>query len=176
MPLLTALAISIGVLGGIATWLYVGPLGMAGLQIWAGFVAWAAYFHSGGTQAALKTNTPAHIFGAVVAWVVLILLGSLAPSLGVPIAAGILVGIGAAILVIGANVPALGSIPSSVYGFACVAGYTLLAGKLGTLLTVSVVDNALINIVVSMVIGALFGFVSEKLGGALAGSSRKAAA
>ena len=176
MPLLTALAISIGVLGGVATWLFVGPLAGAGLQIWAAFIAWAAFFHSGGGQAALKSNIPAHIFGAVVAWVVFILLGSLAPSLGVPVAAGILVGIGAAVMVAGANVAALGSIPSSVYGFACVAGYTLLAGKLGTLFSASVVDNPLINIVVSMVIGSLFAFASEKVGAALAGTARKAAA
>jgi hypothetical protein len=176
MPLLTALAISIGVLGGIATWLFVGPLGSTGLQIWAAFIAWAAFFHSGGGQAALKTNIPAHIFGAIVAWVVFILLGALAPSLGVPVAAGILVGVGAAVMVAGANVSALGSIPSSVYGFACVAGYTLLAGKLGTLYAASIVDNPLINIVVSMVIGALFGYASEKVGGVLAGSARKATA
>ncbi len=176
MPLLTALAHSIGVPRGIATWLYVGPLGMAGLGRYGQalspgppIIIRAAHRRRSrqtfrrtysGAVVAGRADT-ARFAGAV---------------LGVPIAAGILVGIGAAILVIGANVPALGSIPSSVYGFACVAGYTLLAGKLGTLLTVSVVDNALINIVVSMVIGALFGFVSEKVGGALAGSSSKAAA
>jgi len=169
MPLLTALAISIGVLGGLATWLFTGPvLGALGLQIWAAFVAWAAYYHSGGTEAALRTNIPAHIFGALVGWIVLILLGSLAGSLGVPLAAGILVGIGAAIMVFGANIPALGSIPSSVYGFACVAGYTLLANKLATLTSASIVDNPLNNIVISMIIGALFAFASEKIGGAMA--------
>ncbi len=169
MPLLTALAISIGVLGGVATWLFVGPvLGGLGLQIWAAFIAWAAYYHSGGTPAALSKNIPAHVFGALVGYIVLILLGSLAGSLGVPLAAGILVGIGAAILVLGANMPALASIPSSVYGFGCVAGYALLANKLGTLTTASIVDNPFINIVISMIIGALFGFLSEKVGGALA--------
>lgn len=169
MPLLTALAISIGVFGGVATWLFVGPvLGGLGLQIWAAFIAWAGYYHSGGTQASLSKNIPAHVFGALVGYIVLILLGSLAGSLGVPLAAGILVGIGAAILVLGANLPALASIPSSVYGFGCVAGYALLANKLGTLTTASIIDNPFINIVISMIIGALFGFLSEKVGGALA--------
>ncbi|MBS3650881.1 DUF1097 domain-containing protein [Pseudaminobacter sp. 19-2017] len=167
MPLLTALAISIGVLGGIATWLFVGPVGALGLQIWAAFVAWAAFFHSGGGQAALKTNIPAHVYGAIIAWIVFVLLGALAGPLGIPVAAGILVGLGVIAMVLGANAPALSSIPSSVYGFACVAGYTLLAGKTGTVLSASLVDNPLINIVISMVIGAVFGFISEKAAGAL---------
>ena len=137
-------------------------------RFWAAFIAWAAYYHSGGTPAALSKNIPAHVFGALVGYIVLILLGSLAGSLGVPLAAGILVGIGAAIIVFAANMPALASIPSSVYGFGCVAGYALLANKLGTLTTASIVDNPFINIAISMIIGALFGFLSEKIGGALA--------
>ena len=168
MPMLTALAISIGVLGGVATWLFVGPLAVLGLQIWAAFVAWAAFYHSGGKEAALKTNIPAHILGAIVGWAALVGTTSLAGGLGVPLAAGICVGIGAAVMVLAANASMFSSIPSTVYGFACVAGYALLAGKLGTLMSASLVDNPLINIVISMVIGALFGWLSERIGGALA--------
>lgn len=168
MPILTALTISIGLLAGIATWLFVGPAAALGLQIWAAFIAWAAFYHSGGKGAALKSNIPAHILGVVVGWLALIGIVNLGANLGVPLAAGLLVGIGAAVLVFAANVPSFGSIPSSVYGFGCVAAYTLLAGKTGTLTAASIVDNPLINIVVSMVIGALFGWLSEAFGGALA--------
>lgn len=174
MPLITALAISIGVLGGIATWLFVGPLAAVGLQIWAAFIAWGAYYHSGGKEASLKTNIPAHIWGALLAWASLFATTALANALGVPLAAGICVGIGVVVLVFGANMPLLAQIPSAVYGFACVAAYTLLAGKLGTLTSASIVDNPLINIIVSMVIGALLGWLSEKIAGALA--ARKATA
>lgn len=38
MSLVSALAISVGVLGGVATWLFLGPLA-GGLQIWAAFIA-----------------------------------------------------------------------------------------------------------------------------------------
>jgi len=38
MDLITALAVSIGVLGGIATFALLSPLGL-GLQIWAAFIA-----------------------------------------------------------------------------------------------------------------------------------------
>ncbi|MEE9321958.1 MAG: DUF1097 domain-containing protein [Granulosicoccus sp.] len=170
MSLVNALAISIGVLGGIATWLFFGPLGGLGLQIWAAFVAWAAFFHSGGTAEALKTNIPAHIFGALVGWCALFGVTQLAGSLGVPVAAGICVGIGAAVMVLGAHLPLLASIPSTVYGFACVAGFTLLAGKLELLTSGSLNDNPFLNIVASMIIGALFAFVSGAIGGAMAAS------
>ena len=168
MPLVTALALSIGILGGIATYLFVGPLAALGLQIWAAFIAWGAYYHSGGKEASLKSNIPAHIWGAILAWASLFATTALAGAIGVPLAAGICVGIGVIILVLGANVPLLAQIPSSVYGFASVAAYALLANKLGTLTSASIVDNPLINIVVSMVIGSLLGWLSEKIGTALA--------
>ena len=176
MPLLTALALSIGILGGIATWLFVGPMAGLGLQIWAAFVAWAAYYHSGGKEVSLKSNIPAHIWGAVLGWVVLLGINGLAGSLGVPLAAGISVAITVIVLVLGANISMFASIPSAVYGYACVAAYALLAGKLGTLTAASLVDNPLINIVVSMVIGALLGWLSERIAGALATKTPAAAA
>ncbi len=168
MPLLTALAVSIGALAAVATYLFVGPLAALGLQIWAAFIAWAAFYHSGGKTAALASNIPAHIFGAFVGWVALYGVTVLGGSLGVPAAAALTVGIGAFVIVIAANMPALASIPSAVYGFGCIAAYSLLAGKIETLTAASIVDNPLINIVVSMVIGALFGFASEKIGVAMA--------
>ena len=68
------------------------------------------------------------------------------------------------------------SIPSSVYGYACVAAYALLAGKLGTLTSASLVDNPLINIVVSMIVGSLLGWLSERIATALAAKGVAAAA
>ena len=171
MPLLTALAISIGVLGGLATFLIVGPAVGLGLQIWAVFIAWAAFYHSGGGTAALIKNLPAHIFGGLVCLVSLIAVVNLAGTLGLPLAAGICVGIGAATLVVAANLPALAVIPASVYGFASTAGYALLSpGKLDTLTSVSLINNPWLCISASMIVGALFGYASEAAGKAMAGS------
>ena len=169
MPLLTALAISIGVLGGLATFLIFGPAAGLGLQIWAVFIAWAAFYHSGGGTAALIKNIPAHIFGGLVCLVTLIVVVNLAGTLGLPLAAGICVGIGAATLVVAANLPALAVIPASVYGFASTAAYALLANKLGTLTSVSLIDNPWLNISASLIVGALFRYASEAAGKAMAG-------
>src|SRR4029077_6782126 len=65
MSSLVALSVSIGILGGVATILYLN----VGLLIWAGFLAWACYFHAGGNDAALKNTIVCNIFGSFCAWV-----------------------------------------------------------------------------------------------------------
>ena len=176
MPLLTALAISIGILGGIATYLFVGPAAGLGLQIWAAFIAWACFYHCGGKEGGLMTTIACNILGAVIGWLALIGVTQLAGGLGVPLAAGICVAIGAAAIVLFANIPTFATIPATVYGFGCVAGFTLLHTKLDTLYSGAITDNPLMNIVASMVIGAVFGYVSEKVGGMLAASPSTAKA
>ena len=59
MTPLVALALSIGALGGVATAIYL----KTGLAIWAGFIAWACFFHSGGDSEALKKTIIGNLFG-----------------------------------------------------------------------------------------------------------------
>ena len=66
MDLIMALALVIGVMGGIATWATV-TAGSAYLLIWAMFIAWASYFHCGGKTEGLKSSLAANIWGAVLA-------------------------------------------------------------------------------------------------------------
>ena len=174
MSLLTALAISIGGLGGIATWIYLGWL--PGLQIWATFIAWACFFHCGGKEGGLKTTIVCNIAGAVIAWVALILVTrtGLADVLGLPLWAGICVAITVAGMVLLANVPMFATIPAMVYGYASVAAFALLTGKFDAL-TAASMDNALVTVVVSMVIGAVLGYLSEKIAVALTSSRARRA-
>ena len=48
MSALIALAVSIGVLAVVATFLALGPLAAFNVQIWQIFIAWACFYHSGG--------------------------------------------------------------------------------------------------------------------------------
>ena len=73
MSKLTALALSIAVLGGLWTFLALGPLGGMVL-VWAGFIAWACYFHTGGDNAALQKTIAGMIYGGVIAGVALALV------------------------------------------------------------------------------------------------------
>lgn len=162
MDLVTALAVVIGVMGGFATW---GAVTAASpfILIWAIFIAWGAFFHCGGGTDGLKNSAIAHVWGAicaVIAFIALISLGVTAVN------AGLCVGITVAIMIFAAKTPLLGAIPSSVYGYASTAALFLTSGAAygegaGGVVMVGVA------VAVSMVTGAILGFISEKLAGAL---------
>jgi hypothetical protein len=165
MPMLAALAVSIGVLAVVATWLFLGPLAALDAQVWQAFIAWACYYHSGGKLPGARTTIAGMTFGAVVGMASVLLANQLGVlgSLGAPIA----VGIGAAVIVLSSQLPLLSTIPASVYGFAAIAGLILL----GTDMTPV---KALWPTIVSIVVGTAFGYASEVLAGAL--TKKKAAA
>jgi len=169
MDIITALAVSIGLLGGIAAWLFLGPMGGLALSVWAAFIAWASFYHCGGKEAGLQKTIVHNVFGAIMGWIALILVTQipLGATLGVPLWAGICVAVTVFILVMAAKNAMLSDIPASVFGYASVAALALAGGKLGAV-TAGTFENPLLNIVVSMIIGAIFGYVSEKIGGALA--------
>ena len=66
------------------------------------------------------------------------------------------------IFVLAANLPALATIPATVYGYASTAAFALLATKLDTLTGLSMKNPALMA-GVSLVIGAFYGYACEKL-------------
>jgi len=160
MPMLFALALSVGVLAVIDTWLYVGPLAttaLAGL-VWISFIAWGCHFHSGGGIKGFTTAIVGMSFGALVGMVAVILANGAFAGLGV-MAAPIAVGLGAAVICLASALPLLSTIPASVYGFASIAGPILLAGLTPT--------QAIVPTILSVIIGAVFGIVSEYVANAI---------
>jgi len=125
MSSLIALCVSIGVLGGVATYLALGPL--AGfILIWGIFIGWATFFALGGDNAALKKGITCNVFGAVCAWLMAVILLATA-----------------AYLLQTEGALDMGPLASANF------------------------SNALILVSVSLVVGALFGLGSGKLGGVL---------
>ena len=162
MPTLTALTVSVGLLAVVATWLFgLDPLATANLQVWQAFIAWGCHFHSGGRVGGSRTTIACMSFGAFVGMVAVLLAGQLGAlgSLG-SLAAPVAVGLGAAVIVLASSVPLLATIPASVYGFASIAGLILLKPLPPV--------QALLPTILSILIGAAFGYVSEMLAGALA--------
>lgn len=168
MSLLSALALSVGVLAGVAAWLFLGPLAGA-LPVWVTFIAWGCFYHCGGKTAGLRNTIVCTCYGALLAWVSLLIVTKipLAASIGLPLWAGIVVGVAVAIIVLSANVPALGVIPATVYGYASMAGYALLSKPGLAGLTDASVANPIIGVLLALVIGAVFAYVSEMIGMAL---------
>ena len=155
-----ALALSVGLLAILDTWLFLVPLAvfLPGL-VWISFIAWGCHFHSGGGVKGMTTSIIGMSFGALVGMVAVILAGGVLASLG-DLAAPVAVGLGAFAICLASAIPLLATIPASVYGFASVAGPILLAGMSPT--------QAIVPTIVSIIIGALFGIASEYLANALA--------
>lgn len=161
------LALSIGVLGGVATWLALSPL--AGMvTIWAIFIAWGSYFHNGADTAALKNTIVCGIFGSVLAGVAFALITKVGLGSATPLAinAAVWVGLAVFVLVMGATIPAFSVIPTAVYGFAATAAYAIHAGEdlsaAGNTLAMDF-SNPVIVISLSFIVGAVFGLVSNKV-------------
>lgn len=166
MPQLVALSVSIGLLGGIATFLFLQF--MTHYLIWAAFLAWACYFHSGANAEALKKTITCNLFGAFMGWVAALLLVTVAPPGAA--SAAVVVGVTVLALCLAAHLPALATIPASVYGYAAV--FAFLLGNAATNLTKDALTqaspaNALVAVAASMIVGALFGHASGILGAKL---------
>jgi len=163
---LTALSLSIAGLAGLATFLAVGPL--SGLfLIWAATIAWAAYFFLGANQEALKNTIVCGIFGVFLAWLAAIELTNIPSTaiLGFPVWAAVTVTCSVLVLCLAANIPALATIPASVLGYSSTFAYLLQTPDKLTqdvLLSASL-NNPLILISISIVVGTYFGQFSAQL-------------
>lgn len=167
MSKLTALALSIAVLGGVWAFLALGPL--AGLVlVWAGFIAWACFFHAGATCEGAQKTVAGMIYGAVIAAVALSLVG--ANPLGLPGAVGPAVYIAVTVffLVIVANIDLLSVVPANVYGYAATAGYALQTPNAGSVTAMNF-SNPVLLVALSSVLGAVFAYLSAKLADKISG-------
>jgi hypothetical protein len=165
MSKLTALALSIAVLGGVWAFLSLNPL--AGIAIvWVGFIAWGCYFHTGGDNAALQKTIAGMSFGAVMAGIALFLVShGILGGLGA-LAAPVIIAVTVFPLVIVAGMNLLSVVPANVYGYAATAGLALSTNTAGNA-TMMNMSNPVLLVIVSIVLGAVFGMVSGKLAGAL---------
>lgn len=164
MPALFALATSVGVLAIVATWVFGELLASLYGQVWIAFIAWGAHYHCGGKIKGTQDTIVCMSFGAVIGMLAIYLAGYLG-AIG-QFAAPLAVGIGATVIVLASSISFLAAIPASVYGFASIAGLWLLGGT-ALLGPDTAVGNALLPTILSIVVGAAFGIVSENLANAL---------
>ncbi len=78
VDIITALAVSIGLLGGVATYLF---LTVGTIQIWIGFLGWASFYHCGGGTAGLQKSVTANLWGVVVGYIALLVITQINPGL-----------------------------------------------------------------------------------------------
>ena len=68
------------------------------------------------------------------------------------------------LLVIAANIPLLSAVPANVYGYAATAAYALQTANAGSVTAMNL-TNPVLLVIVSTILGAIFGMVSGKLAG-----------
>lgn len=156
-----ALAVSVGLLAVLDTWLFFGPLAstlVVGL-VWVSFIAWGCHFHSGGGTKGATTAVACMSWGAVVGMGSVMLANGPLGGLDTPVALAIAVGIGAAVICLSSAISLLSTIPASVYGFASIAGSMVLAEKTP--------QEAVLPTILAVIIGAAFGYASELFANAM---------
>ena len=165
MSKLTALALSIAILGGVWAFLALGPLA-GSVLVWAGFIAWGCYFALGADGAALQKTIVGMIYGAVIAGVALALVGANPLGLAGALGPAIYIAVTVFLLVIVANIPLLSAVPANVYGYAATAAYALQTANAGSV-TAMDLTNPVLLVALSTILGAIFGMLSGKLAGIL---------
>jgi hypothetical protein len=155
MSLFVALGIAIGILIAVWTFIAVGSPDV-GLVVWAGIIAWGAFFAAGGGMQGLKKTIAAHLSGNFWAFLALLLFTRVGG--GSTLVLALLVGLIAFMMCVQANLPLLSFIPGAFMGAA-----TWVGANGGGSLT-----RASLMIAVSMVLGAFLGYISEALGKKLA--------
>ena len=150
-----ALGVSLGICALVWTYIAVFVIGDY-VQVWAGFIAWGAYFTVG--KDALKKTISATIYGAVLAGIAVLLhtyLGMLG-DFAWPVAVGITVwGLTA--------LPKFSDIPANVFGYAATFGFMLLTNQADMYsVTTVAVSNPIIISSISFILGSASGMISEK--------------
>jgi hypothetical protein len=169
MKPMTARALSMALVGGVAAVLFLSQ----GLLLWAGFIAWGVFLAAGGDTAALTKTIAGNLFGALLAWAALLIMHQfpVAPDswLWIPRAA-IVVAVTLLALSPATKVAPLSNLPAGLIGYAAVFGaFSIPVQDLTTLdrLTALHLYNPFILVALSMVVGAVVGWIAVRLAAAV---------
>ncbi|MBD3885385.1 DUF1097 domain-containing protein [Phormidium tenue FACHB-886] len=158
MRKLDAYSISIGVLGAVDTYLTAT---LILVPVWVTFIAWASFFILGGKSSGLKQSIASNLTGVAIASLTLLSIALLNAN---PLVAAICVGLGSAAMVQVSKIPLLSAVPAIVWGFASTVGTTIATGNP---ITAPGLDNPALVAAAAMILGNVFGYLSEMWGDAM---------
>ena len=146
-----SLSVSVGIVGAIAT--YVSGAWDT-YNVWIGFIAWGAFLALNND---MNNTIQSGVMGAVLAAVMFILAGKLGSAAWcLPVAVGLTV----FALVWLTSMPMFTSATTAVYTYAATVG--LVVGTGGDVASQSM-DNPLVTVIVSIVLGCVFAMVANKV-------------
>jgi Protein of unknown function (DUF1097) len=162
-----ALTISIGVLGALAV-LLTGKV--IEVPVWVVFIAWASFFIMGGGTTGLIRSVLSNLTGIAIASVCILLAERAGAGL---LLVAVIVGAGSALMVVASRLPLVSVVPTIVLGFASTVGTVAVTGR--EITYTATIGNPFLMVVVAMLLGAAFGFVSELFAAAMTKSIRRPA-
>jgi hypothetical protein len=147
------------------------------LLVWAAFIGWASYDHSGANPQALVRSSAGLVLGVVMAWAVAIVVASNMLALGVPFATAVSAAVASFAIVAASRIQLLSVVPAAFYGFASIFAYVSLAPGASTVgaLTKLGAQNALVVVPISLLIGTGLGVAHGWLANVLAAGESGAA-
>lgn len=147
------------------------------LFVWAAFIGWASYDHSGATPQAALRSSAAVVFGVIMAWAAAITVAGGALPLSSPQAMAVAAGVASLLIVLASAAPILSIVPATFYGFASTFAYLSLAPGAFTINALTAVnwENAIVAMPVSLLIGTCLGIAQGRLSQVLVASETTAA-
>jgi Protein of unknown function (DUF1097) len=132
---------------------------MPALFVWAAFIGWASYDHSGATLRAALRSSAALVFGVVMAWLVAVVVAAGILPLGASPATAVTAGIASFLIVLASARPILSIVPATFYGFASTFAYLGLAPGAITIDAMTGFNrkNAIVAVPLSLLIGTGLG-------------------
>lgn len=171
----TALAAAIVAAASVLAFSY-----LTNLFVWAAFIGWASYDHTGATRTAAMRSSAALVFGVVMAWAVAVVVTAGMVRLDPTLVTAIAAGVASFLIILGSRVSLLSVVPATFYGFASTFACLSLMPGAFTLDAITTLSwkNAVIGLPVSLLIGTGLGIAHGWLakvltaGGAIAASRR----
>ena len=143
---------------------------MPHLFVWAAFIGWASYDHSGATPQAALRSSAALVFGVIMAWAVALVVTAGTLPLNTPLATAVTAGIASFLIVLASAAPILSTVPATFYGFASTFAYLSLVPGAFTINAMTAFDweNIIVAMPLSLLIGSCLGIAQGRLAQALA--------
>jgi Protein of unknown function (DUF1097) len=140
------------------------------LFVWAAFIGWASYDHSGATAQAAMRSSAALVFGVVMAWLVALVVASDVLPLTTTASTATAAGIASFLIVIASRSMMLSIVPATFYGFASTFACLSLSNGAFTLpaLTSFGLQNVLFGVPASLLIGTVLGITHGWLANVIA--------
>jgi hypothetical protein len=150
---------------------------MPALFVWAAFIGWASYDHSGATLQAALRSSAALVFGVVMAWAVAVVVAAGILPLSASLATAVTAGIASFLIVLASAGPILSIVPATFYGFASTFAYLSLVPGAFTInaMTGLNLKNAIVAVPISLLIGTGLGIAQGWLASVLAAGKARAA-